>query len=91
MSRGPRWLLGSFSLFFALIFLYTAPESKAPWLTWGLVAFCVAIAVACFSKKGREPALRFIGVSVFLAYLLYFVWEIFTNPRKPYTSLSQDH
>ncbi len=91
MSRGARWVLGVFALIFAGIFLYTLSDSKAQWLSWGLVAFCLAIAVACFSAKGRGLALRFIGVSVFLGYLSYFLWEILANFRKLYTGISEDH
>ena len=91
MSSGAKRILGSFAILFALIFVDTARNSSAPWLDCSLVAFCLAIAIACFSKKGRVPALKFIGITVFLAYLSYFVWEITTNFRKPYAGPAQAH
>jgi hypothetical protein len=89
MSSIPRRILGSFAILFALIFVNTAHNSSVPWADWGLVAFCLAIVIACFSKKGRVPAIKFIGIAVFLAYLNYFAWEIITNFRKLYTGPAQ--
>ncbi len=91
MSRGARWVLGSLTIIFADIFIYTVHDPKAQWLSWVLVAFCLAISVACFSTRGRGAALRFIGISVFLAYLFYFAWEFLTNFKKPYTGIAEEH
>lgn len=86
-------MLGSFALLFAAIFVYSeqlAP-SKAPFLTYGLAAFCVLIAVACFSRTRRGPAVRIIGLVVFLAYVSYLVYELLAEPTKPYTDRSEPH
>jgi hypothetical protein len=91
MSGASRWILGAFALLFGTMFVYTARNSSASWIDLGLAAFCLAIAVACFSKKGRGPAIKFIGVTVFLAYLIYFGWEIATNFSKPYTGRAEEH
>lgn len=86
MSRGARWILGSFALLFAAICVYseqTAP-SRAPLLVYVLAGFCGLIAVACFSRAWRGPAVRIIGFMVFFAYASYLVYELLREPAKPY-------
>ena len=51
MSRAARWILGSFALLFAAIFVYseqTAP-SRAPLIIYLFAGLCGLLAVGCFS------------------------------------------
>lgn len=92
-SGGARRILGSFALLFAAIFVYSeqlAP-SKAPVLAYGLAAFCGLIALACFSRIWRGPAVRIIGLIVFLAYVSYLAYELLREPAKPYAGRSEPH
>jgi hypothetical protein len=55
MSRGASWILGSFALLFAAIFVYseqTAP-SGVPWVFYVFAALCGFLAVACFRQACR--------------------------------------
>ena len=93
MSRSARWILGLFALLFAAIFAYSeqlAP-SRAPLLVYALAGFCFLIAVACFSRRWRGPAIRVIGFTVFFAYASYLVYELFWEPAKPYVGRSEPH
>jgi hypothetical protein len=93
MSRAARWTLGSFALLFAAIFIYSEQlsPSKAPLLLYVLAGFCLLIAVACFGKRWRGPAVRIIGFMVFLAYFSYLAYEVIREPAKPYTGSSEPH
>jgi hypothetical protein len=78
MSRGARWLLGAFALIFALTFVVSAQNASANarLLLCSVMAFCLLIAVACFSARLRGVAVRVIGALVFLAYTSYLVSEL---------------
>lgn len=55
MSRGGSWVLGSFALLFAAMFVYsehTAPSS-VPWLLYVFAALCGLLAVACFRQARK--------------------------------------
>ena len=55
MSRSVAWVLGSFALLFAGIFVYSermAP-SKAPLIIYLFAGLCVLMAVACFRQAWR--------------------------------------
>jgi hypothetical protein len=93
MSRGARWTLGSFALLFAAIFVYSEQNapSKAPLLVYVLAGFCVLIAVACFSRALRGPAVRIIGFMVFLAYAAYLAYELLREPAKSYQGRAEPH
>jgi peptidoglycan/LPS O-acetylase OafA/YrhL len=86
-------VLGSFALLFAAIFVYSeqSAPSAAPWLVYIFAAFCVFIAVACFSPRLRGPAVRVIGFMVFLGYVSYFAYELLHEPTKPYAGRSEPH
>jgi hypothetical protein len=93
MSRGARWILGTFAVIFAVILYYsefTVP-SKAPVIAYAIVAFCLLIAVACFSQSLRGPAVRVIGSMVFLATASYLVFELLNEPTKRYAGRSEPH
>jgi len=93
MSRGARWTLGSFALLFAAILVYSEQNapSSAPLLVYVLAGFCVLIAVACFSRTSRGPAIRSIGFMVFLAYAAYLAYELLREPAEPYGGRSEPH
>ena len=93
MSAGARWTLGSFALLFAmtLIFAERIAPSKSPLLVYGPAAFCLVIAVSCFSRTWRRPAVRIIGLVVFIAYVSYLVEEVLREATKHYTSISEPH
>jgi hypothetical protein len=60
MSRSARWILGSFVLLFAAIFVYSeqmAP-SRAPLLICAFAALCGLTAVVCFRQAWRGRHLR---------------------------------
>jgi hypothetical protein len=81
MSASARWVLGLFALLFAVIFVYserTAP-SNAPYLMYLFAAFCVFLAVACFSRNWRVPAARVIGFMILLGVTIFIVEELFQD------------
>ena len=90
MSRGARWTLGAFAVLIAACFVISAP-SKSPLLDFLLPAFCTAIAIACFFKQWRGPAVRFLGAMTLLATVSYLVLELTTEPTKTYTGESGRH
>jgi hypothetical protein len=93
MSRSSRWVLGCFALLFAGIFIYAdrITPSENSLLLYGPVAFCGLIAVACFTRTWRGPAVRIIGFAVFIAYVSYLVYELIREPAKPYAGMSEPH
>ena len=94
MSRGARWLLGVFCLFFAGTFAVTASsatETMATLAVWLCAGFCVLIAVACFSSVARGPAVRVIGSVVFLLCLTYLIFEIRKGIWRPYEGRASEH
>jgi hypothetical protein len=93
MSRGARWTLGSFALLFAAMINWSEHNtpSRAPLISYSVLAFCVFIAVACFSRSWRGPAVRVIGITVFLAYVAYLVNELLREPTKAYAGESAPH
>jgi len=91
MSRDAKWILGVFATLFVLVFAFTLRNSTNKWATGALIAFCLAIAIACFSSKGRKASIRFLGSFVFLTYVSYFLWEISTGLHKAYEGLNQAH
>ena len=55
MSRSAAWVLGSFALLFAGVFVYSermAP-SRAPMIIYVFAGLCVLMAVACFRQAWR--------------------------------------
>lgn len=96
MSRGARWTLGSFSLFFAWAF-YEGFRQAAIASAGGLVGLgvavglCLLIAFACFFRFGRGVIVRLFGALIFLSYVAYFVYEIWIEPGKEYTRRSDPH
>jgi len=55
MNRSASWVLGSFALLFAVIFVYSekmAP-SRAPLIIYLFAGLCVLMAVACFRQAWR--------------------------------------
>jgi hypothetical protein len=92
-SRGTRWVLGSFALLFAIIFVYSeqlAP-SRAPLAVYVLAGFCGLMALACFAPKWSGPVVRILGLAVFLAFASYLVHELLREPAKPYAGRSEPH
>lgn len=94
MSRGARWVLGSFTLFFAGIFVLTGSPSSGPLaltVLWICAGFCVLISVACLSSVARGPAIRIIGSVVFLLYVAYLILEIRKGLWRPYEGRGSEH
>ena len=93
MSRGSRWVLACFALIFGAIFIYSerVAPSKSSVMAYGAAAFCGLIAVACFTRTRRGPAVRIIGLTVFLAYVSYLVYELIREPAKPYPGMTEPH
>jgi hypothetical protein len=91
MSRGARWTLGMFSLLFSWIFVISNGNSPRPAIGWILAAFCILIAIACFSGTARGPAIRVIGAVVFLLYCGYLVLEMRTGFWRPYQGRGSEH
>jgi len=93
MSRSARWTLGSFAALFAAILALSerTAASKAPLVNYLVVGFCVLIAVACFGQSWRGAAIRAIGSMVFIATVVYVVYEQLKEPKKPYVGRSQPH
>lgn len=76
MSGWAKFTIGSFALLFAWIFFISRHGSASHVLSWVLIGFCVLIALACFSRTARTPALRLIGAAIFVAYAFYLVSEL---------------
>ena len=91
MSRGARWLLGIFSLFFAGTFVLTASSSPHPLAVWACAGFCVLSSLACFSSVARGPAIRVIGSVVFLLYVVYLILEVRKGLWRPYEGQGSEH
>jgi hypothetical protein len=91
MSRGARWTLGVFSLLFSWIFIISSGNSPRPVIGWMLAAFCILIAIACFSGAARGPAIRVIGAVVFVLYCGYLVLEIRKGLWRPYGGRGSEH
>jgi hypothetical protein len=91
MSRGARWTLGTFAVLFSGIFVLSSPNSPRPWAGWICAAFCVAIAIACFSSVARGPAVRVIGAVVFLLYCGYLFFEFRRGLWRPYEGPGSEH
>jgi hypothetical protein len=91
MSRGARWTLGAFSLLFSWIFVISSSNALHPAAEWICAAFCVVIALACFSSAARGPALRVVGAFVFLLYCGYLVVELRQGLWRPYEGRSSEH
>jgi hypothetical protein len=91
MSRGARWTLGAFSLLFSGIFVATSSSSARPYIDWICAAFCVVIALACFSTVARRPSVRVVGAVVFLLYCGYLVLEVRKGLWRPYRGQGSEH
>ncbi|MUG96883.1 hypothetical protein F7734_32895 [Scytonema sp. UIC 10036] len=76
MSIGSRIAIGVVALLCAAIFLMMAlSASSSPpagaFFIYGIVAFCVVIAIACFFPQSHPITLRLIGIIIFCAYVAY--------------------
>ena len=93
MSRGARWTLGFFALFFAAAILYSESisPSKAPIAVFCFAVFCVLIAIACFSHALRGPAVRVVGGTVFLVGVYYLVSELTSKADQHYIDRAHPH
>lgn len=93
MGRGARSILGSFALLFGMTFVYSeqVAPSRAPLMVYVLAGFCGLIAVACFSRAWRGPAVRIIGSMVFFIYASYLLYELLRAAAKPYAGRSEPH
>jgi hypothetical protein len=91
MSTWARFTIGMFSLFFAWIFIISREGSKNPAILWVLAGLCVIVALACFSRTVRTPALRIIGGAVFLFYLCYLAFELRSGILKHYEGSGSPH
>src|SRR5271169_1621113 len=91
MSRPARWVLGSFSLVFAAAFAMCVPNSPEPLFLWICAAFCLLIALGCFSKVARGPAIRVIGAAIFAVYAAYLSQEVTKVWGKPFRPWAHEH
>jgi len=91
MSSWARITIGIFALFFAWIFVISRAGSPRPGWLYGLAGFCVLIALACFSRTARGPALRIIGATIFLGYVLYLAFELRKGLSQPYEGPGSPH
>ena len=91
MSRGARWTLGFAALFFAAIFGFLAGNQPRLYAGWIPVAFCVCIAIACFSQVLRGPAIRIVGLVVFLLSCWYLVSELQKGIWRRYEGRASEH
>jgi hypothetical protein len=91
MSRPARWVLGSFSLLFAAAFAMSVANSPEPLFLWLCAAFCMLIALGCFSQVARGPAIRVIGATVFAIYAAYAAQEIAKAWGKPFNVWAHEH
>ena len=91
MSRPARWTLGCFSLLFAAAFAMSVPNSPEPLFLWICAAFCLLIALGCFSQVARGPAIRVIGATVFAVYAVYVVQEITKARSSPLSVWAHEH
>jgi hypothetical protein len=80
MSTGSRIAIGLVALLCAVGFFITAldpsglPAGAA--VFYGMAAFCVIIAIACFFPKTHPITLRIIGTMICLAYFAYVLDSI---------------
>ena len=91
MSGWAKFTIGIFALLFAWIFVISRNGSTNQVISWVLAGFCVLIALACFSRTARAPALRVIGATIFLGYLFYLVSELRKGIFRPYPGGSSPH
>ena len=79
MSKGARIAIGIVALIGAFGFWLTAQDTEGlpsgPLMFYGLTAFFILIAIACFVPKSHPVTLRVIGSSIFVSY----VWYVFDS------------
>ena len=80
MSIGSRIAIGVVALLCAAVFFIIAldPSSLAAgaFASYGIAAFFIAIAIACFFPQSHPITLRLIGIIIFAIYVAY-VYESF--------------
>jgi hypothetical protein len=84
MSRASRWILGNFALLFAWTFIAALPYALKPFVLWLCAAFCVLIALACFSTVARGPTLRAVGAIIFAAYMFAVATKLADVLKTPF-------
>jgi O-antigen ligase len=96
MSRGARWTLGVFCLFFAWTFYYVGQGSPSADLrtriaSGAFAGLCLLISFTCFFRHGRSLIVRFLGGLIFLTYVAYFAHEFWFTRAKPYEDIGTPH
>lgn len=84
MSIGSRIAIGAVALLCAAGFFVTALDPSGlpagAFIFYGMAAFCVVIAIACFFPQSHPITLRLIGIMIFCAYIAY-VSDSFRTPN----------
>lgn len=79
MSKGSRIAIGLVALIAAYGLWIQGQSMDAGFLlAYGLTAFCVVIAIACFFPKSHAFTLRVIGAGIFSGYAWY-LFDSFSN------------
>ena len=79
MSRGARWTVIAFLLFFTWMMLSGWSADTRTQRVWdaGIAAFMLVLALGLASPKRFILALRVVAGTIAVVYLGYFVWELF--------------